>query len=394
MKRIIFFVWALWASLSTVTHASDALLVNVTLDYEERDYVVTRSVLDDLARHLSRATGKPVKLIMTQNAERVGERVRTGAYSVVLAPSQIIGVAMRHGYEPVAKTKAETSVALVAAKGVNANSLQAAQGRRITLPHPESLVSYMFKGEMNALGLSPSRHFRKVSYLNKYDAVLYAMDIGDAELVAAKADDLGEWLNRNPGARLIKTLPAVPAAGVAVSEKLDLFLKDDIRDAFTRMNPDLATRLSQVGFDAFVVASKADFELVSTRGYYTPEVLPGATVVTAEQVKKLMAQGVPLFDVRPQSHYRQGHIPGAINVTYHMNSPKEVDYDDSVDHFDISRLPQDKNAPMIFQCNGAECWYSYKASRYMVKRGYKKVYWFRTGLPAWKAAGYPIEQSS
>lgn len=47
---------------------------------------------------------------------------------------------------------------------------------------------------------------------------------------------------------------------------------------------------------------------------------------------------------------------------------------------------------MIFQCNGAECWYSYKASRYMVKRGFKRIYWFRTGLPDWKASGYTIEK--
>ena len=137
-----------------------------------------------------------------------------------------------------------------------------------------------------------------------------------------------------------------------------------------------------------------DFEYVSTRGFYSPEVLPGANVVTAEQVKKLMGQSVPLFDVRPAAQYREAHIPGAVNLTYVMNSPKEVDYDDSVDGFDVSKLPKDKNAPMIFQCNGAECWYSYKAARYMVKRGYTKIYWFRTGLPAWKAAGYAVQSGA
>ncbi len=107
-----------------------------------------------------------------------------------------------------------------------------------------------------------------------------------------------------------------------------------------------------------------------------------------------MAQGVPLFDVRPESHYRQAHIPKAINLPYEMNSPKEVDYDDSLDRWDVAKLPKDKNSPIIFQCNGAECWYSYKASRMAVKLGYKKVYWFRTGLPAWKAAGYPVEHKT
>jgi rhodanese-related sulfurtransferase len=106
-----------------------------------------------------------------------------------------------------------------------------------------------------------------------------------------------------------------------------------------------------------------------------------------------MAKGVKLFDVRPQAHYREAHIPGAINVTYQMNSPRKwittTRWTSS-----ISRsCRKDKNAPMIFQCNGAECWYSYKAARYMLKRGYTKIYWFRTGLPAWKASGYPVSKA-
>jgi rhodanese-related sulfurtransferase len=181
---------------------------------------------------------------------------------------------------------------------------------------------------------------------------------------------------------------------VVVSSKLDEGLKDKIRSAFTKLDKDLESRLDRVKFGNFDPADKADFDYVATRGFYTPETLPGASIVTAEQVKKMMAQGVPLFDVRPLAHRRAGYIPGSISVPYELNSPKEVDYDDSVDRFDLSKLPQDKNAPMMFQCNGAECWFSYKASRYAVKRGYTKVYWFRTGLPAWKAAGYAVRQGS
>jgi rhodanese-related sulfurtransferase len=46
------------------------------------------------------------------------------------------------------------------------------------------------------------------------------------------------------------------------------------------------------------------------------------------------------------------------------------------------------------QCNGAECWYSYKAAAYLIKQGYTRVHWFRTGLPAWKEAGFPIEHDT
>jgi rhodanese-related sulfurtransferase len=100
-----------------------------------------------------------------------------------------------------------------------------------------------------------------------------------------------------------------------------------------------------------------------------------------------------LFDVRPAAHYREGHIPKSVHVPYAMNSAEGNRVRRfAVDKFDLSKLPKDKNAPMIFQCNGAECWYSYKAARYMVKRGFKRIYWFRTGLPDWKASGYSIEK--
>lgn len=46
-----------------------------------------------------------------------------------------------------------------------------------------------------------------------------------------------------------------------------------------------------------------------------------------------MAKGVPLFDARPASHYREGRIPKSVNVPYALNSAKEPDYDDSVDEF-------------------------------------------------------------
>lgn len=51
----------------------------------------------------------------------------------------------------------------------------------------------------------------------------------------------------------------------------------------------------------------------------------------------------------------------------------------------------DKAKPVIFACNGAECWKSYKASKAAVERGFKQVYWFRGGLPEWRAQGLPVD---
>jgi rhodanese-related sulfurtransferase len=304
----------------------------------------------------------------------------------------LIGLAMRHGYSPVAKSSQHGRIVLIARDGAHVKSFEQAKGKVIALPHRESLVSYLLRGELNALGLSPNSYFQRVIHVNSYEAALYSMEIGQADVVAVKETSATDWLRSNPGATMIKVFTDVPLAGVAVSGNLPSTTRDRIRVALTKLDKGIEARLAKLGWGGIDPAEAADFEYVSTRGFFTPEVLPGANIIGARQVAELMAKGVPLFDVRPPSHYREGHIPKSVNVPYTMNSPKETDYDDSVDKFDLGRLPTDKNAPMIFQCNGAECWYSYKATRYLVKRGYRHVYWFRTGLPDWRGSGYPIEK--
>lgn len=123
----------------------------------------------------------------------------------------------------------------------------------------------------------------------------------------------------------------------------------------------------------------------------TPATLAGATVVDAAKAKSLMDGGAKMIDARVAQEYAESHVKGAISVPYKEKSAKSVDFDASQDSFDLSKVPADKNAALITQCNGPECWKSYKAAKALIKAGYKKVYWFRGGLPEWKAKGYPVE---
>ncbi len=123
----------------------------------------------------------------------------------------------------------------------------------------------------------------------------------------------------------------------------------------------------------------------------TPESLNGATVVNADKTKELIASGARMVDTRVAAEYAEAHIKGAINVPYKEKSAKAANFDASQDSFDLSKLPADKNAAIITYCNGAECWKSYKGGSAAINAGYKKVYWFRDGMPAWKAKGYPVE---
>jgi rhodanese-related sulfurtransferase len=123
----------------------------------------------------------------------------------------------------------------------------------------------------------------------------------------------------------------------------------------------------------------------------TPDGLKGATLVDAAKAKSLIDGGAKAIDARVANEYAEAHIKGAMNVPYKEKSAKAADFDASQDSFDLSKLPADKNAAMVFYCNGAECWKGYKAAAASVKAGYKTVYWFRLGMPAWKAAGFPTE---
>jgi rhodanese-related sulfurtransferase len=123
----------------------------------------------------------------------------------------------------------------------------------------------------------------------------------------------------------------------------------------------------------------------------TPQSLAGATVVDAAKAKSLMDAGAVMVDVRVANEYAEAHMKGAKSLPYKEKSAKAVGYNAGEDSFDTNRLPGDKTAAVIFACNGPECWKSYKASAAAVKAGYKKVYWFRGGLPEWKAKGYPVE---
>lgn len=123
----------------------------------------------------------------------------------------------------------------------------------------------------------------------------------------------------------------------------------------------------------------------------TPATLAGVTVVKAEEVKKMLDAGTPVFDVREAAEYAEKSIKGTKSVPYKEKSAKEVGFDASLDKFDLSKLPGDKATPVAFFCSGVLCWKSYKASITAQKAGYSKIYWFRGGMPEWVAAGLPTQ---
>ena len=71
-------------------------------------------------------------------------------------------------------------------------------------------------------------------------------------------------------------------------------------------------------------------------------------------------------------------------------STKDVGFDSKLDKFDMSKIA-DKGAKYVIFCNAGSCWKSYKAAVVMAANGYTNVFWYREGVPDWKARKLPME---
>lgn len=123
----------------------------------------------------------------------------------------------------------------------------------------------------------------------------------------------------------------------------------------------------------------------------TPLTLPGGKVLSVDEAKTLIGTA-SLFDMRSAVSYGKGHLKGAVALPYGQKSEKSVDFDASKDKFDMSKLPSDKGAAIIFYSDGPTGWKSYKAAVTAIKAGYTNVMWMRGGTAQWEQKGFPLEQ--
>jgi rhodanese-related sulfurtransferase len=98
-------------------------------------------------------------------------------------------------------------------------------------------------------------------------------------------------------------------------------------------------------------------------------------------VRKLVDAGgsnFALIDSRPLPRFQQGTIPGAINVPYPAW--------DKV----VGRLPKDKNALIVFFCQGVTCQMSPLSQRKATGLGYKNTKVYHEGVPEWETKDYLV----
>ena len=101
--------------------------------------------------------------------------------------------------------------------------------------------------------------------------------------------------------------------------------------------------------------------------------------INVEEFETLIAQPeVQRLDVRTLAEYKEGHIPGSLN----LNVRDEEHFKASADSL------LNKNHPVAVYCRSGNR--SKKAATILTEKGYK-VYELSSGINGWKAAGKAVE---
>ena len=95
-----------------------------------------------------------------------------------------------------------------------------------------------------------------------------------------------------------------------------------------------------------------------------------------ELLDRIKSKSIVILDVRPAGEFKNGHIPGAINITVKELPAK------------LKRLT--KNKEYVAYCRGPFCVFADDAVNILLKKGFKAKRLVE-GFPDWKIKGLPFE---
>jgi PQQ-dependent catabolism-associated CXXCW motif protein len=125
----------------------------------------------------------------------------------------------------------------------------------------------------------------------------------------------------------------------------------------------------------------------------TPTQIPGGQVITTKGLVPLMQGGqvqVLVFDVLGAPQQLPNAIPAAAAAQAgSFNDATQQQFGQM-----LQQLTRGRNdIPLVFYCQGPQCWMSYNAALRAINLGYRNVLWYRGGIEAWQRGGLPLGQS-
>lgn len=366
--------------LAATAHAAPLTLGIVLGQDESVTDQATTQRYRAFVKDVEKSVGEPVRMQYYTRGFAAIKQAKAGTLDMVFGPAQVIANIGKFKFEPILKTEEMTAASFVAGPNYK-GSLTAKSGAKLGVPDYESLMGGMARSVINSQGLAKS-DFAEIKFHRMAEAPLYGLKIGRYDLAVASAEEARTWTAAN-GGRIVSTSASVPLRALSVqTDKVPAHVQQRLMASLQKGN---GLKL------ALNTASKADFKSVASMLNTTPTSLPGAKIISAAQARELIAKGMPVYDVRVEEEFKNGHVPGALSVPYEESSAKEVDFDQTEDKFALNKLPKDKNAAFMMYCDGTICWKSYKSAVMAIEAGWKNVYWFRGGFPEWKEAGLPVE---
>lgn len=123
----------------------------------------------------------------------------------------------------------------------------------------------------------------------------------------------------------------------------------------------------------------------------TPRAIPGGRAIRTLELKTLLETDARALAIDVASG--EGHITLA-GSRWLGGAGRGANFIDALQAQLAERLAQlsggDKSRPLVFFCVNSQCWLSYNAALRAIALGYTRVYWYRGGIEAWRAAGLPL----
>jgi rhodanese-related sulfurtransferase len=106
-----------------------------------------------------------------------------------------------------------------------------------------------------------------------------------------------------------------------------------------------------------------------------------STIITLNELRERISgdKGLILIEALPEKYYKDGHIPGAIQIPH--DAEEEI----------IRARVQDQNAEIVVYCANAACKNSSILAQRLEDLGYPRVKEYHEGKAEWKAAGLPLQ---